>query len=168
MKRPRTACLREDFNAEVAEVHDCLRNIDMIAPKTVGIFREKIAKYPAMIPLHTQHLMETQAYQDTAVAEGLLFDALVKWNLNDRTMSDDIGRRLKETLSAYDKAYATTMKWVDRLYPIVEGQDTSSDRGLRAVCERDPARHRGIEKMLTAARSDKPDMSFLDEEVVER
>jgi len=84
--KPDTGLLnnKEAFNAKVAEIHDCYRNIQMIAPRAVDLFNQHLGptKYPENKNVHTKHILEAQSYKEISKAETKLFDALVKWHLN--------------------------------------------------------------------------------------
>jgi hypothetical protein len=157
------------LNAKIAEIRDCYRNVAMIAPKAVEEFNRDCSKYPNNLKIHIKHINETNGYRDIAVAESKLFDALVKWQANGRKMNDEIKNSLKDALPAYDIAIATTYKWVDAMYPFVNNSYVNPDRAdFERYVSALKFRKEGIQNMLNANGTDKPDMSFLEEEVVEK
>jgi len=162
------------FSDKVQEIHDCYRNIQMVAPRAVDLFQAHLNRYPDNKNVHEPHIAETQAYKEIAKAEIKLFDTLVAWQNNGRKIDDPSGairRGLMEADNLYKAAYPVTMKWVDRMFPIVEGQLVNPDRyEYERYANELQARSRGIEAMLTLPTGQEADMSFLGPEhtVVER
>ncbi|HUO07099.1 MAG TPA: hypothetical protein VM008_02110 [Phycisphaerae bacterium] len=162
------------FNNKVEEIRLCYRNIDMIAPKAVDLFQKDMIKYPQNKSVHVNHVAETESYRDIALAENELFNALVNWNNGGRKMTEKDKEPFKHALGAYDKAIATTYVWVDKMYPVITNPQTGQayvnpdrndfERYVNAL----KIRKTGIENMLSTPPTEKPDMSFLQEEVVER
>jgi len=63
------------------------------------------------------------------------------------------------------------LKWVDNLYPLVEGEPANPDRAeFERYANELLARSKGIEALLTLGAGQEPDMSFLgpEHDVVER
>ncbi len=158
----------------VDEVKDLRRNVEMIAPMSIDQFNTNMGLFKENKTVHTKHVEEVKAIKATELAEGKLFDALVQWHLNGHDMSKIVDNRpLREKFidasQAYDAAYVQTVKWVDTIYPIIEGQEVNSDRNdffKYAVAIQ--ARQKGIEQLLRLQPNDKPDMSFLNDDVVEK
>jgi hypothetical protein len=74
-----------------------------------------------------------------------------------------------EADSLYKAAYAPAMKWVDNMYPRVEGQPDNPDRyDYERYATALQVRSKGIEALLTLPAGQAPDMSFLDEKIVEQ
>jgi hypothetical protein len=154
---------------KVAEVHDCYRNVQMIAPRSVELFQEHLAKWPMNASTHLKHVAETKYYQKIGVAESKLFDALVQWQIDQRQMTPKVKQMLIDALPAYDEALAAGNAWLDTAYPIPEGEPVPPERGDIALYPDNAAQRKaGIEAMLKTDPGQKPDMSFLEAEVVER
>jgi hypothetical protein len=164
----------EAFNAKIQEIRDCYRNIQMIAPRAVDLFAAHIAKYPDARFIHTKHILETESYKEISKAEMKLFDTLAAWQLNGRKLDDQDGSIRKGLMQAddlYKAAYPVTIKWVDNIYPVKEGEPVNPDRyDFERYANELQARSRGIEAMLTTPEGQAPDMRFLgpEHDVVER
>jgi hypothetical protein len=157
------------LNAKISEIRDCYRNVAMVAPKAVASFEQDMLKYPTNRSIHPKHINETKGYEAIAKAEAKLFEALVQWQADGRKMTDAVKTRLKDALPEYDNAIAVTYKWVDTMYPFVNNTYVNPDRAdFERYVSALKFRKAGIENMLNANGTDKPDMSFLEEEVVER
>ncbi|HVS70350.1 MAG TPA: hypothetical protein VHQ47_03760 [Phycisphaerae bacterium] len=157
------------LSAKVAEVRLCYRNVQMIAPKAVDLLKLHLLKWPPDLNVHTKHIYETQAYQKIGVAESKLLDALVQWQIDGRKMTDKVKQMLLDTLPAYDDAITATQSWVDKTFPLKEGEAPPAERGdIAQYVGGLQVRKQGIQDMLKADPSTKPDMSFLEAEVVER
>lgn len=161
------------FNDKVAEIRDCYRNIQMVAPRAVDLFNDHLAAYPQNIYVHTKHRLETEAYREIAKAEIKLFDTLVAWQLNGRRLDDAKGPALKQGLmdadNLYKAAYPVTLKWVDNMYPLVQGEPVNVDRAeFERYANALLTRSKGIEALLTLPPGQEPDMGFLTDDVVER
>jgi hypothetical protein len=162
------------FSDKVQEIRDCYRNIQMVAPRAVDLFQAHLLRYPNNKNVHEPHIMETLAYKEISKAEMKLFEALVAWQNNGRKVDDRDGairRALTEADNLYKAAVPVTMQWVDRMYPVVEGQPVNPDRyEYERYANELQARSRGIEAMLTLPAGQEADMSFLGENhnVVER
>jgi hypothetical protein len=163
----------DEFTTRVLEVRDCGRNVQMIAPRAVDLFNDHLAKYPEDKYVHTKHIKETQSMKEIGRAEMKLFDALVLWHNNGRTLTGpkapEVIKALMEADELYKAVYPVTMAWVDSVYPAVEGQPVNPDRAdLERYANSLVARSKGIEAMLTTPAGQDPDMSFMNEDVVER
>ncbi len=170
-KTPNAALLNDPakFAEKVAEIDQCQRNVQMIAPRALDEFQAHLARYPGNKPIHAKHILETQAYQEISKAEGKLFDTLVQWQINGQKLNPALIGAFQEADSLYQAAYPVTMKWVDFMYPLVPGQPFDpmrADSEQYATGLKD--RSRGIEALLTLPSNQKPDMSFLESEVVEK
>ncbi len=156
------------LNAKIAEIRDCYRNVAMIAPRADALFEADMLKYPSNRSIHTKHVNETDGYKAIARAESKLFDALVQWQTEGRKMTDPVKASLRDALPDYDTAIAITYKWVDAMYPVV-GTYVNPDRSdFERYVSALKYRKAGIENLLKANPTDKLDMTFLQEEVVER
>jgi hypothetical protein len=151
-----------------AEVRDCYRNVSLIAPKAVGAFNEHLGRMPFNRSVHQKHILETQSYETMAKAEAALFDALLTWQRDNRTLTADVVAAFTATLPLYDESMRVATIWVDELYPNINGQVSpervESQKYVTALAER----KRGIERLLRTPPNEKPDMTFLTEETVER
>ncbi len=161
------------FNDKVAEIHDCYRNIQMIAPRAIELFDDDLTRYPRNVYVHTKHKLETASYKEIAKAEIKLFDTLAAWQLNGRKLDGDKGAALKTDLLAaialYNQAYPVTLQWVDSMYPIRVGQPVNPDRyDFERFANALQARIKGIEALLVLPAGLEADMGFLTEDVVER
>ncbi|MGN6370194.1 MAG: hypothetical protein ACTHN5_18210 [Phycisphaerae bacterium] len=162
------------YSRKVQELRDCYRNVDMIAPKAVDLFNQDMVKYPTNKSVHVNHVLETQSYQAIGAAEKKLFEALVIWNNGGRKMTQGTKQPFLDALPAYDHAIEVTYAWVDKMYPVLHDPNSGTtyvnpdrsdfERYVNAL----KVRKSGIENMLKTAPNEKPDMSFLQEEVVER
>jgi hypothetical protein len=158
-----------NLNRRRAEVLTCARNIQMIGPRAIELFNEHLGRFPRNEAVHRKHILETQAFIDGSKAESKLFETLVQWHLGGRKMTPELRASFLQARDLYQTASKTTLKWVDNLYPPVEGQPADPNRadnekfvfGLEA-------RAKGIEGILSAGPTDQPDMAFLADEVVER
>jgi hypothetical protein len=162
---------RAAFNDKVAEIRDCYRNIQMVAPRAADLFNDHLARYPQNRYVHTKHRLESEAYREIAKAEIKLFDTLVAWQLNGRKFDDqgEIKTGLMAADALYKAAYPVTIKWVDNMYPLVPGEPTNRDRAdFERYANALLARSKGIEALLTLPAGQEPDMGFLTEDVVER
>lgn len=161
---------KDAFNAKVAEIHDCYRNIQMIAPRAVDLFNAHLdpKKYPEDMNVHPKHILETQADKEIAKAEIKLFDALVKWHLNGQKLDErnEIKTAFLEADALYQQAYPVTMKWVDFMYPpgSVNNDRADFECYANALLERS----RGIKALLTLPPGQKPDLTFLMDDVVQK
>ncbi len=156
------------LNAKIAEIRDCYRNVQMIAPKAIAEFENDMLRYPTNRTIHPKHINETLGYEAIAQAESKLFEALVKWQSEGRKMSEPVKDLLKASLPDYETAIAATYKWVDAMYPVV-GTYVNPDRSdFERYVSALKFRKAGIENLLRANAGDKLDMTFLQEEVVER
>ncbi len=166
-----------DFGAKVDEIHDCFRNVQMIAPRAAELFVYDWdpTRTPPPLPftynikVHDKHRYEVLAYKEIGKAENALFDTLVQWHLNGEKL-DSQGKIRAAFLNAdnlYKLAYPVTMDWVEHVYP---AKDNNPDRAdFEKYGNAIQARSRGIQALLQAMDNNKqPDMSFLDDEVVER
>jgi hypothetical protein len=160
------------FNDKVQEMHDCYRNIQMVAPRAVELFHQHLERYNNMDKtIHTKHIAETEAYKEIAKAEFKLFDTLVKWQINGRKLDDangEIRRGLMEADDLYQAAYPVTEAWVESIYP---GDPTNPDRAdYQKYADELQTRRKAIQAMLTTPAGREPDMGFLGEghEAVER
>jgi hypothetical protein len=163
----------EAFTYRVLEARDCGRNVQMIAPRAVELFNGHLSRYPENKYVHTKHIRETESMKEISKAEMKLFDALVLWHNNGRTLTGTKGpeviRALMEADELYKAAYPVTMTWVNTAYPAVEGQPINPDRAdMERYANALMARSKGIEAMLTTPAGQAPDMAFLNEDVVER
>jgi hypothetical protein len=171
---PKTIADVPAFNAKVDEIHDCHRNVQMIGPRSVELFTEHLSKYPEDRFIHPKHQREVEAYIAISKAEIRLFDALVAWQLNGQKIDDSAeGQKIKAALLAanqlYKDAVPSTEKWVDTVYPVVEGEPANPDRAeFQRFVDALKNHSRGIEAMVSLTPGQEPDMSFLDEEVVDR
>ncbi len=157
------------LSAKVAEVRLCYRNVQTIAPKAVELLQLHLLKWPPDKNVHTKSINEAKAYQKVGVAESKLFDALVQWQTDGRKMTDKVKQMLLDALPAYDDAITATQYWVDQAFPLREGQAPPEERGdIAQYIDGLKTRKDGIEAMLKADPGAKPDMSFLEAEVVER
>jgi hypothetical protein len=157
------------LNAKIAELRDCYRNVAMVAPKAIASFEQDMIKYPSNRNIHPKHVNETKGYAAIAKAESKLFDALVQWQADGRKMTDRVKGMLKDALPEYDNAIAVTYAWVDQMYPIMNNSYVNPDRAdFERYVSALKFRKAGIENMLNANGTDKPDMSFLEEEIVEK
>jgi hypothetical protein len=160
---------KERFNAKVAEIHDCYRNVQMVGPRAIQLLNEHLGRYPMNVGIHTKHILETTAFMALGKAENKLFDALVQWQINDRKMNDSIKAQFQEANAAYDDAYTKTLAWVDNMYPVVLGQPADPNRAdseRYAIAVK--TRQAGIANLLNLPPNEKPDMSFFQDEVVEK
>jgi hypothetical protein len=160
------------FAAKTHDMDLLYRNVNTIAPRCVEKFNEYIGaykKYQFVESTHTKHILQTQAMIPVMEAEKKLFDTLVQWHLGGRKMDDNIVTGLKEADRLYQEAYKPYIKWVDNMYPVVPGEMANPDR---ADSEKYPnallIRSKGIEAWLSLPPDQKPDMTFLQEEVVEK
>jgi hypothetical protein len=154
---------------KVAEIEDCYRNVQMIAPRSVELFEQHLVKWPINNSTHRKHIAETKGYQKIGLAENKLFDALLQWHIAGRTMTPKVKQMLADTLPLYDDAIATTNQWVDATYPVKPGEPVPPERADIALYPYNlGVRKAGIEAMLKLDPGQKPDMSFLEAEVVER
>lgn len=154
------------YEDKIAEVHDWYRNIQMIAPRAVDLFEDDLSRFPNSVFVHHKHELETLSYRETAKAEIKLFDALVAWQNNGRSFAGDKGEKIRAALmdadQAYKDAYPVAIKWVDSMYPIVEGQPVNPDRyDFERYANELQRRSKGIEAILSLPAGAKPDMSFL-------
>ena len=164
------------FNAKIAEMHLCFRNIQMIAPRAVDLFVEHLTRYPINENVHRKHILETEAFLQISKAEIKLLDALTQWQNNGRKMvlpnGQDLRPDFQEAVNLYKAAYPVTMVWVDRVYPVRPGEAPNPDRAdLERYAIALQNRSRGIERLLNLGPEEKPDMSFLGgetNELVER
>lgn len=164
---------RNAFNAKVEEIHDCFRNVQMIAPRAVDLFvyhldaTRKPENYAYKRNVHEKHMEEVKAYVEIGKAENRLFDALVQWSINGEKLNDKIQTALLEADKLYEQANIATLKWVETVYP---ARDNNPDRAdFEKFANSLQARRRGITSMIQAMNNNqKPDMSFLEDEVVER
>jgi hypothetical protein len=162
-----------EFTNRVLEVRDCGRNVQMIAPRAVDLFNGHLSRFPENKFVHTKHIRETESMKAIGKAEMKLFDALVLWHNNGRTLTGpkapDVIKALMEADDLYKAAYPVTMTWVDSVYPAVEGEPMNPDRAdLERYANALMVRSKGIEAMLTTPAGQNPDMSFLNEDAVER
>ena len=162
------------YSSKVLELRDCYRNVQIIAPKAVDLFNLDMGKFPGNRSTHVNHVFETESYRAIGAAESKLLDALVNWNNGGRKMTESARQPFRDALPVYDKAIEVTLNWVDKMYPVIKipNSDSSYINPDRADFERYvnalKIRKAGIENMLKTPPTDKPDMSFLQEEVVER
>lgn len=162
------------YNAKVAEIRDCYRNVDMIAPRAVDELNRDMGIFPGNRSVHLKHVDETNSYRAIGAAESKLFNALVIWQNADRKLTPEVKQALLAALPEYDKAISVTYSWVDKMYPVLENRQTGEkfvnpdradfERYVNAL----KTRKAGIQNMLNTAPNVKPDMSFLREKVVER
>jgi hypothetical protein len=164
---------RNVFNAKVDEIHDCFRNVQMIAPRAVDLFvyhldaTRKPENYAYKKNVHEKHIEEVKAYVEIGKAENRLFDALVQWSINGEKLNDKIQAALVDADKLYEQANIVTLKWVETVYPARENNPDRAD--FEKFANSLQARRRGITAMIQAMNSNqKPDMSFLEDEVVER
>jgi hypothetical protein len=170
---PDEALLKDNgkFSAKVDEIKYCYRNVAMIGPRAIDLFNGHLQRYPGNRFIHTKHKLETQAYIDIAKAESKLFTTLVQWQLAGRDKNKFVAD-FQEADTLYKAAYATTMQWVDNMYPAIVGQPPNPDRddfARYALALQN--RSRGIEALLTTPANQQPDMSFLggeENDVVEK
>jgi hypothetical protein len=164
----------EAFNDKVQEIHDCYRNIQMVAPRAIDLFQEHLGRYPENRFIHTKHILEAASDKEISKAEIALFDALVAWQNNGRKLDDQDGsirRKFMQADDLYKAAYPVTLQWVDNMYPIREGEPVNPDRAdFERYANELQTRSRGIEALLTTPAEREPDMSFLgpEHDVVER
>jgi hypothetical protein len=161
------------YSRKVLELRDCYRNVQMVAPKAVDLFNQDMGKFPMNRSVHVNHVFETQSYQAIGAAESKLLDALVNWNNEHRKLTESTRQPFRDALPAYDKAIDVTMAWVDKVSPLIKlPNNTTYVNPDRSDFERYAnalkARKAGIENLLNTPPTEKPDMSFLREEVVER
>ena len=157
------------LNAKIAEIRDCYRNVAMVAPKAIVAFEQDMVRYPSNRNIHPKHVNETKGYVAIAKAESKLFEALVKWQAEGRKMTEPVKALLKDALPEYDNAIAVTYEWVDKMYPFVNNSYVNPDRAdFERYVSALKFRKEGIQSMLNINGADKPDLSFLEEEVVER
>ncbi|HVT80947.1 MAG TPA: hypothetical protein VHM90_09840 [Phycisphaerae bacterium] len=162
------------FDARIAEVHDCFRNVQMIAPRAVDLFvyhldPKRTPSYAYNISVHNKHIEESKAYIEIGKAENRLFDALVQWHINGEKLDRDgkIRAAFQDADTLYRQAYVATMHWVETVYPAAQNNPDRAD--FEKYGNALEARRRGIQGILQAMDNNtKPDMSFLDDEVVER
>jgi len=159
----------EEYRNDLNEIRDCYRNVDMIAPRAVEIFQKNIADYPSNENVHRNHILESQYYGATGKAQAALFEALILWQKNNRQMTPEVKSKFLAALPVFDQAIAATLRWVDKMYPVVVGQPINSDRGdFEKYANALKAQQAGIQNMLTTPENQEPNMSFLFEEVVEK
>jgi hypothetical protein len=161
--------------AKVAEIRDCYRNVQMIAPRSVELFKQYLVKWSTTDMgrltenTHRKHVAETESYQKIGLAESQLFNALVQWQIDGRKLTPKVKEMLAAALPLYDDAIAAANKWVDTAYPIKPGEPVPPERADIALYPFNVGvRKAGIEAMLKLDPGEKPDMSFLEAEVVER
>jgi hypothetical protein len=161
--------------AKVAEIRDCYRNVQMIAPRSVELFKQYLVKWSTTDMgrltenTHRKHVAETESYQKIGLAESQLFNALVQWQIDGRKLTPKVKEMLAAALPLYDDAIAAANKWVDTAYPIKPGEPVPPERADIALYPFNVGvRKAGIEAMLKLDPGQKPDMSFLEAEVVER
>ncbi len=165
---------QDAYNRKVEELRQCYRNVDMIAPKAVDLFQKDMLKYPTNRSVHVNHVLETESYHAIGAAESKLLDALVTWNAGGRKMTDRDKQPFLDALPVYDNAITVTLDWVDKMYPIIKDPSggpsyINPDRAdFGRYVDALKTRKAGIENMLKTPPTEKPDMSFLQEEVVER
>ncbi len=158
------------LNAKIVEVQDCYRNVDMIAPKSVDLFEKDILKYPSNEGVHRKHIYESKSYQAIGRGGGQVIQCPCglagRGPQVDGQGQEGIDRRIAWP---YADAISATETWVNYMYPIQEGKTVSPDRLDSERYENAlKLRKSGIEAMIRSDPSQKPDMSFLENEIVER
>jgi hypothetical protein len=154
---------------KLSDIQDCYRNIQFIAPKSIDLFHEHIARYPMNKAIHDKHIFETQAYQANGKAEGQLFNALIAWQGGGRQLNPAVTAEFTRALPLYQDAIDATYAWVNYMYPQKEGQIVSQDRlDFERYAHALEGRKQGIERLLKTPPTEQPDMSFLIDETVER
>jgi len=173
--KPVPALLANDqIGAKATEISDCFRNVQMIGPRAVDLFNAHLGKYPNNKNIHAKHIQETLACIAISKAEYKLFDTLVQWHQYGRKIDDTAtGRAIRagflEADDLYKQAIPQTMKWVDTVYPVVEGEPANPDRSdAERYVVNLQERSRGIETLLALPPNQAPDMSFLTEDVVDK
>jgi hypothetical protein len=171
--KPNPALLKSPaFGDKVADVELCFRNIQTIGPKTVDTFNEYLGVWGQVgfvETTHRKHILETQAIIEISRAEMKLFSTLVQWHVADRKMTPELVRSFQEADALYQAAYKPTIAWVDKMYPAVVGEQANPDRAdSEKYANALLLRSKGIQALLTLPADQKPDMSFLEEEVVEK
>ncbi len=162
----------EKFNAKVAEIQDCSRNVAMIGPRAIDLFHAHLQRFPENVFIHTKHILETTAYLEINKAEIKLFNTFVQWHLAGEKLTPELVANFQAADDLYKAAITPTQTWVDNMYPLIAGQPpdvnrAESERFVYALQDRS----RGIEALLTAPPGQKPNMDFLNsdaENVVER
>ena len=156
------------LNAKIAEIRDCYRNVEMIAPRADELFEADMLKYPNNRPTHTKHVNETDGYRAIARAESKLFDALVKWQTRGSQDDRPGEKRVPRFASGLRQRDCRHLQ-MGRCDVSRGGQLCQPGSfGLQALRRALKYRKAGIENLLKANPTDKLDMSFLQEEVVER
>ncbi|HEY4328338.1 MAG TPA: hypothetical protein VGN88_01280 [Phycisphaerae bacterium] len=158
-----------EFATRSAEMQECQRNIAMISPRAVDLFHEHLGRYPNNMNVHGKHILEVQSYTFIADAELKLYNALVAWHLAGEKKDDKIKKALMDADDAYLKAVPEVNKWVENMYPTVAGETPNPDRDdFARYAAALLGRSKGIEAFLNLPEGQKPDMTFLKDDVVER
>jgi hypothetical protein len=165
----------EGMNEKVLEIRDCYRNVQMIAPRAVDEFERHLLVYNGTKgkmnnePIHRKHIRETQSYQAIGKAEGQLFDALVQWQVDGRKLTPGVVEKLKAALPRYDEAIGKANEWLDTIYPVTPGREPNPDRAdFEKFVIALRGRVKGIEKMLKTPPEERPSLTFLNDETVEK
>jgi hypothetical protein len=169
-KNPQPALLEPKVLAAKAdEIHDCYRNVEMIGPRAIDLFVAHLQKYPEDRFIHPKHMEEVKAFMVIAKAEIKLFDTLVQWQIGGRKMDDDFKKNLLEADQLYKDALPTTETWVNTVYPAIPGEPANPDRAdFEQYVDHLKDYSKGIETILSLPAGQNPDLSFLEEEVVEK
>jgi len=160
------------FAAKTHDMDLLYRNVHTMAPKTIEKFNDYLGvwgKVGFVESTHRKHVVQTEAMIPIINAEKKMFDTLVQWHVGGRKMTPEIINGLKEADRLYQEAYKPTIKWVDSLYPVVPGEMANPDRAdTEKYANALLIRSKGIQAWLSLPPDQKPDMTFLEEEVVEK
>jgi hypothetical protein len=171
--KPNAAFLKSPtFANKGTEAELCFRNIQMLGPRTVDSFNEYLGvwgKVGFAESTHTKHIYETKAIIEISKAEWKLFSTLLRWHANDRKLTEQLTADLKEADNLYQAAYKPTLAWVDLMYPARPGEEPNPDRAdSEKYANALLTRSKGIQALLTLPAGGTPDMTFLEDEVVEK
>src|SRR6185437_15530891 len=96
--------------------------------RAVDLFNDHLNRYPMNYNVHQPHIMETQAYMADAKAELKLLTALVDWRKKDEKLDAELIGEFQAADELYKNAAKVTQAWVNRIYPVVEGQRPDPSR----------------------------------------
>jgi hypothetical protein len=171
--RPNAALLKSPtFAAKGREAELCFRNVQWIGPRTVQEFNDFLGVWGKVgfgETTHRKHIYETEAMVEIAKAEWKLFSTLMRWHASERKLTPELINDFKEADNLYQAAFKPTIKWVDLMYPQKIGEEPNPDRAdSEKYANALLIRSKGIQALLTLPPGGTPDMSFLEEEVVEK
>jgi hypothetical protein len=152
------------FAARVANIRDCYRNVQMNAPRSIREFRIYFHMFPSSTILHMDHLVEVQYYQKLGLAENMLFNALVQWQLAGRRfrLGDAADHDFAAAIPLFEQARAAYKHYLNIAYPpSAYGQNPEQHSEMKYLSSLS-AVIAGIENFRRTASAGHPSLSFLN------